>query len=170
MGALNTVREIGISVGVAVLIADIAKGAIAVLIAHWLGLPLIWTFVAGFAAVAGHNWPVFLGFKGGQGAATAMGVLLTLVPIEFAISFALMAIVIVITSNVRLGIVIGLAFLPLIVWQFNETGMLIAYSVVLLLFISIRSLTGLRGEMANSGTKKSLIFDRKYHFWQARKK
>ncbi len=169
VGALNTIREIGLTVGFAVLIADVAKGLLAVLIARWLGVSLIWTFVAGFAAVAGHNWPIFLGFKGGKGAATAMGVLLALVPREFAISLAIMAIVIIITSNARLGIIVGLAFLPLIVWQFNEPGMLIAYSLALPLFISIRTVIGLRGELANSETKKSLIFDREHHFWQARK-
>jgi len=170
VGALNTMREIGPSVGLAVLLADVAKGSVAVLIAHWLGLSLIWTLVAGFAAVVGHNWPIFLGFKGGKGAATAMGVFLALVPREFAISFAIIALVIVITSNFRLGIAIGLAFLPLIIWQFNGSGMLIAFSLALSLFLLVRSLTSFREAVANTGQKKSPIFDREYHFWQTRKK
>ena len=170
VGALNTMREIGLAAGWAVLAADIVKGLIAVLIARWLGLSLIWIFIAGFAAVAGHNWPIFLGFRGGKGAATAMGVLLALVPGEFAISFAIMAIVIVITSNIRLGIIIGFAFLPLIVWQFGGSGSLIIYSVVLPLFCSVKHLTGLRGGVANIVNKKGLIFDKDYHFWQVRKK
>ena len=170
IGALNTMREIGLLPGLAVLTADIAKGLVAVLIARWLGLPLIWIFVAGFAAVAGHNWPIFLGFKGGKGAATTMGVFLALVPREFAISFAIMAIVVIITSNFRLGIAIGLAFLPLIIWQFNGSGMLIAYSLVLSLFLIIRTLTSLRSAMTDIGNRKGLIFDREYHFWQAKKK
>ena len=66
VGALNVIREVGTAVGFAVLAADVAKGLLAVYIARWLGLPLIWIFVAGFAAVAGHNWPVFLRFRGGQ--------------------------------------------------------------------------------------------------------
>ena len=169
MGALNTMREIGTSVGLAVLLADIAKGLVAVLIARWLGLPLIWILVVGFAAVAGHNWPIFLRFKGGKGAATTIGVLLALVPREFAISFAIMAIVIIVTSNVRLAIAVGLAFLPLILWQLDGSGMLIAYSLALPLFLGIRSLTGFGEAVANIGDKKSLIFDREYHFWQTRK-
>ena len=170
VGALNIMREIGVAVGFAVFAADIAKGAAAVLIAQWLGLSLIWVFIAGFAAVAGHNWPVFLGFKGGKGAATTMGVLLALVPREFAISFAIIAIVIVITSNPRLGIIVGLAFLPLVVWQFGGAGLLIICSLVLPLFLLIRSLTSFREAAANIGTKKGLIFDRRYHFWQTRRK
>ena len=169
MGALNVMREIGTSVGLAVLIADIAKGSVAVLIAHWLDLSLIWVFVAGFAAVVGHDWPIFLRFKGGKGAATTLGVLLALVPAEFAISLAIMAIIIVITSNVRLAIIVGLAFLPLIIWQLNGSGMLIAYSLSLLAFLGVRSLPSTREAMANVGNKKGLIFDREYHFWQTKK-
>jgi len=170
MGALNAVRELGPAIGVPVLIADIGKGALAVLVAHWLGLSLIWTFVVGFVAVAGHNWPVFLGFKGGKGAATTLGVLLVLVPREFAISFGIIALVIIVTSNVRLAIAVGLALLPLIVWQFDESGMLIAYSIALPIFIIITSLTSFKGEVADTEEKKkSLIFDREYNFWQTKK-
>ena len=85
-GALNTMREVGTAAGFGVLFADIAKGALAVLIARWLGLSLIFVSIAGFAAVVGHNWPVFLHFRGGKGAATTLGVLLVLVPIELLIT------------------------------------------------------------------------------------
>ena len=170
VGALNTMREIGVAVGFAVLFADIAKGSLAVLIAQWLGLSLIWVFVVGFAAVVGHNWSIFLKFKGGKGAATTMGVLLALVPREFGISFAIIALVVVVTSNIRLAIGIGLAFLPLIVWQFGGSGMLIIYSLVLPLFCGVMSLTELKKAVVGSGGRKGLIFDREYHFWQAKKK
>lgn len=170
VGALNTMREVGVAVGFAVLFADIAKGSIAVLIAQWLGLSLIWVFVVGFAAVAGHNWPIFLRFKGGKGAATTMGVLLALVPREFGISFAIIVLIVVVTSNFRLAIGIGFALLPVIVWQFGGSGMLIIYSLVLPLFCGVRSLTELKRTVVSSDSRKRLIFDREYHFWQARKK
>lgn len=169
MGALNVMREIGPLPGVAVLIADIGKGSLAVLIAHWLGLPMIWVFVTGFAAVLGHNWPIFLGFKGGKGAATTLGVLFALVPGQFAISLVIMLLVIVITSNIRLAIIIGLALLPLFIWRFDGSGMLIAYSLALFLFLGVRSLPSIREAITKTGTKKSLIIDRDYHFWQVKK-
>ena len=169
LGALNTMREIGMSAGIAVLIFDLAKGSVAVLIARWLGLSPIWLFVAGFAAIAGHNWPVFLGFRGGRGAATTIGVLLVLVPLELAISLAITAIVVVITSNVRLGLTAGLALLPLIIWQINGSGLLIAYSMALALFLGVRALLDLRKTMLASDTKEGLIFDKQYHFWQSKK-
>jgi glycerol-3-phosphate acyltransferase PlsY len=169
VGAVNVMREVGMLPGVIVLLADIAKGSAAILIARWLGVPLIWIFVAGFAAVAGHNWPVFLGFRGGRGAATTIGVFLPLVPREFAISFAIIVVVIIITSNARLSIAVGLTFLPLIIWQLNGSGMLIAYSLALALFLGIRALFDLKRAGISSEGRKGLIFDRDYHFWQTRK-
>jgi len=170
VGALNVMREIGVAVGFAVLAADVAKGVVAVFVAQWLGLSLIWVFVVGFAAVAGHNWPVFLRFRGGKGAATIMGVLLALVPGEFAISFAITTIVVLITSNPTLGFGIGMAFLPLIIWQFNGSGMLIIYSLALAVFLGIRHFATFKRAAASAGSKKELIFTKGYHFWQSRRK
>ncbi len=169
MGAVNTAREIGLVPGLLVLVADIGKGALAVLIALWLDLSLIMVFAAGFAAVVGHNWPVFLKFKGGKGAATTIGVLFALTPVEFAISLALIVAIIIITSNVRLAVVVGLAVLPIIIWQMNGSGMLIINSVIMFLLLSARSLPSTREAMAKTGDRKNLIFDRDYHFWQTRK-
>ena len=169
VGAVNVMREIGTAAGFTVLFADIAKGAVAVLIARWLGLSLIPVFIVGFAAVVGHNWPVFLGFRGGRGAATTLGVLLALVPIEFAISFAIIVIVVLITSNMRLGMGIGLAFLPLIVWRFGESGSLIAYSVALPLFSGLRNVLTIKRDLATSRSKKELIIDKQFTPWQKRR-
>ncbi|MFC1904078.1 glycerol-3-phosphate acyltransferase [Chloroflexota bacterium] len=169
VGALNTMREIGPLPGLIVLFTDIAKGSVTVLVALWLEIPLIWIFAAGLAAVVGHNWPVFLRFKGGKGAATTIGVLLVLVPYEAAISIAIILTIIVITSNVRLGVVVGMALLPFGIWQFNGSGMLIAYSLALFLFLSIRALPSTRATAANINERKNLIFDRDHNFWQTKK-
>ena len=167
VGALNVMREVGTAAGLGVLLADMAKGAVAVLIAQWLGLSLIFMFIVGFAAVVGHNWPVFLKFNGGMGAATTMGALCALAPIEFAISFAIIVLVVLITSNFRLGMGVGLAFLPLIIWGFGGAGSLIAYSVALPIFSGLRAIPALKE--AITGSKKDLIVDRKYKPWQRRK-
>lgn len=169
VGALNVVREIGAVAGISVLVGDVAKGAVAVLIAQWLGVSLIFVFIAGFAAIVGHNWPVFLKFKGGMGAATTIGVFLALVPVELAISFAIMAIVVLVTSNVRLGLSVGLAFLPLIVWGFGGAGSLIAYSLAIPIFLALRSIPAIKKDMARAGSKKDLVVDRKYKPWQRKK-
>lgn len=163
-------REVGLLPGLAVLIADVAKGALAVLIAMWLAIPLIWVLVVGFAAIIGHVWPVFLKFRGGRGAATTLGVLLALMPVEAGISLGIIVIIIVITSNMRLAITVGAILLPVIIWQLDGSIMYISYSLALALFLLIMSFTSIRKAVTDSSQKKNLIFDRDYHFWQARKK
>jgi glycerol-3-phosphate acyltransferase PlsY len=169
VGALNVMREIGTVAGLAVFLADVAKGSLAVLVAQWLGVPLLWVFAAGFAAAVGHSWPVWLKFRGGQGLATAMGVLVVLVPIEFAISFAVIAIVVLLTSNVRFGAVVGLVLLPLIIWLFGGELSLIIFSIVLLLFCVLKALTRIRADFASPGGRRSFIIDRQYKPWQKKR-
>jgi len=170
VGALNIMREIGTFAGWAVLLADMGKGVLAVLIAQWIGVSVIFVFVVGLAAVMGHSWPVFLKFKGGMGGATAMGVLLALAPVEFAISFAIMVIVVLVTSNFRLGMGVGLAFLPLIIWWFGNDSSLIIYSLALPLFLGLRNIPAIKRELASAGDKKSFIVDKRFTPWQKRRK
>ncbi len=169
MGTVNTLREIGTATGFIVLAADMAKGSVAVLVAQWLGVPLLWVFVVGLAAVAGHNWPVWLRFRGGRGLATTLGVLLALVPVQFAISFAIMVIVVLLTSNMSLAASVGIVFLPLIIWLFGGEVSIIVYSLALPLFCSLKSIPRLRKDIAGGGSKKGLIIDRDYKPWQKRR-
>jgi glycerol-3-phosphate acyltransferase PlsY len=168
VGALNVYREVGPAFGLAVLAADLVKGILAVYIARWLGLDLLWVCIAGFAAVVGHNWPCFLRFRGGRGAVTIMGVLIPLIPVQFVIGFGIAVVVIIITSNIRLGM-IGIAFIPLIAWLFDKEPILVFYSLALFLFLVVRTVSGLKKEMIKTGDKKNLIFDRDHHFWQTKK-
>jgi len=170
MGAVNTMREIGPVPGFAVLLADMAKGSLAVLVAQWLGLSLPFVFVVGLVVVAGHNWPVWLKFKGGQGLATTLGVLLALVPIEFAISFAIIVIAVLITSNMRLGAGVGLVFLPLIIWLMGGEVSLIVYSIALPIFCGLKGFPRLRADVARIGSKKGLIVDKQYKPWQKKRR
>ncbi len=83
LGATNAFRVLGKGIGTSVLILDILKGTAAVLLAKSLfynnGLGIssnLFISLCGFAAVAGHNWTIFLKFKGGKGVATTLGVLI----------------------------------------------------------------------------------------------
>jgi len=167
-GALAVWREVGPAFGTIALITDVGKGVLTIYAARWLGVDTIWVCAAGFAAVAGHNWPVFLGFKGGKGAATIMGVLLALMPVQFAIGLGIAVLIIIPTSNIRLGM-IGLAFIPLIAWLFHKDAIYIYYPLFLILFLAAYTLIGLKGEMARAKEKKGLIVDKKYNFWQTKK-
>jgi glycerol-3-phosphate acyltransferase PlsY len=169
VGALAVWREAGPAFGIIALAADVGKGVLSIYAARWLGLDIIWICVAGFAAVAGHNWPVFLKFHGGKGASTTMGVLLALMPVQFAIGLGIAIIVVIPTSNIRLGM-IGLACIPLIAWLFDKPVEYIYYPLFLILFLAGYTLMGLKAELARGGEKKGLIVDKKYNFWQTRKK
>ena len=80
-GAANVFREVGPRAGMACGAIDIIKGGIAVIVArlivHDTGIEML----AGVCAIAGHNWPVYLRFKGGRGAAVAVGVLIAMLPL-----------------------------------------------------------------------------------------
>ncbi len=168
VGALNTYRQIGPVWGLSVLAADILKGVLAVFVARWLGIPLEWVFVAGFAAVVGHNWPVFLKFRGGKGAATVLGVLVALTPAETFIAGAVVIGLIGVTRNPRLALG-AMVLIPLLNWLFDRELAYIYFALGLLLFIGLRTLVSLAGELKKAGTRKNLIIDREYTAWQTRK-
>lgn len=103
IGATNTLRVLGTSMGAAALAADVAKGLAATLlvarISPWAYAPLL----CGAASILGHTASVFLGFRGGKGVATSAGVFLALCPIPTLIAGAAFAAVVAITRMVSAG-------------------------------------------------------------------
>lgn len=97
-GGTNVSRALGKKYGAFVGFLDILKGALAVLLArHFFGAdPAIYAALAGALAVIGHNWSIFLGFRGGAGGATSGGALLALNPLAGAILVPLFLIVLVV--------------------------------------------------------------------------
>ncbi|MBI4320920.1 MAG: glycerol-3-phosphate acyltransferase [Chloroflexi bacterium] len=81
-GASNVSREIGMGAGIATAIGDMAKGAMPMLLAQALQVPDIALIFVALAAVSGHNWSIFLRFRGGAGLATTIGVLFAALPRE----------------------------------------------------------------------------------------
>lgn len=125
IGATNTLRVLGLRAGVFVLAVDALKGFVAV----WLtgrGLPGIagaeadgrepLTLVAGVAAILGHNYTCWLGFKGGKGIATSAGVLLALMPAALGICFLVWAVVVGLSRYVSLASICAAAALPVAAW------------------------------------------------------
>jgi glycerol-3-phosphate acyltransferase PlsY len=131
MGAANAFRELGRKVGFFVGIIDAAKGALAVLIAQITNLPQIFVMLAGTAAVIGHNWPVFIGFRGGRGESTTIGILTTLVPQPMLIVAGPALLVLLIRRNVILASAFLFTPLSLVCWWVGTPTPLIVYSVAL---------------------------------------
>jgi glycerol-3-phosphate acyltransferase PlsY len=131
VGTFNVFRHGGWGPGVATLVADVGKGALAVVVAKLLSTNELVVFGAGVAAVIGHNWPVFLNFRGGRGLAVVIGALLALLPLEMLIAAAIGLLVLYFTRNT---IWFGVAmFIPLILFSviFREHVPLIIYSAAL---------------------------------------
>ena len=131
MGAANAFRELGAQAGICVFLADAGKGAAAVLLAQGAGLSQPFILLAGAAAVAGHNWPFFLGFRGGRGESATIGILLVLMPRQMSILLPLMGIYLLATHNIIRASALLFVPLPLVSWLFGASGALIAYSIVL---------------------------------------
>jgi glycerol-3-phosphate acyltransferase PlsY len=119
-GATNVSRRAGKLAGVVTLLLDAVKGALAVLLARWLltddfGVNW-WVAAASFLAVLGHCFPVWLGFRGGKGVATGVGVFLSLYPLAVACAAVIFIIVVALTRYVSLGSILATAAFPLFVW------------------------------------------------------
>jgi glycerol-3-phosphate acyltransferase PlsY len=150
--------------GIVTLIADVGKGALAVVIAKAFSGHELVVFIAGVAAVIGHNWPVFLRFRGGRGLAVVIGVLLAILPREMVIAAALgIAAVLFVTRNsVWFGVAL---FIPLVLlcWLFGEPVSLLIYSAVLPCLAGLTHWLTTRHHLSPEAQKEAVSF------WIARK-
>lgn len=145
MGAQNAFRKLGRGIGILVGLIDAGKGALIIIIAEAVGLSQTAVFVAGAATVAGHNWPVFLGFRGGRGEATTIGILYVLITIPALIVTLPAIATLILTRNVIWASVVAFVPLPLLCWLFRFPGAVIAYSLALLVLVAITHLLRIRG-------------------------
>ena len=159
MGGANVMREIGAREGILVGLIDIAKGAGAILIAQALNISELWVFGAGFAALVGHNFPVFARFRGGRGSATIIGIFLVLAPEAMLITLVVVAIPFFTTRKFGGAILIGFALLPLFVWLLEGSLALVRYALVIDVFMLIRNLYGIKQILAK-GIIRDMICDR----------
>ncbi|HVF49908.1 MAG TPA: glycerol-3-phosphate 1-O-acyltransferase PlsY [Pyrinomonadaceae bacterium] len=123
-GATNVTRRAGRGAGILTLALDALKGVVAVALARWLLAPDFavnwWVAACALAAVVGHIFPVWLGFRGGKGVATGLGVFLMLAPLAVACAGAVFLLIVWWTRYVSLGSILAAATLPLGVWLTNS--------------------------------------------------
>jgi glycerol-3-phosphate acyltransferase PlsY len=117
-GATNVSRRAGKGAGVLTLVLDALKGAAAILIArtalHYSGS---WTIAAAaILVIIGHMYPIWLGFRGGKGVATGVGVFLMLAPIAVLGAGVVFLAIVVATRYVSLGSIVAAATIPMFVW------------------------------------------------------
>ena len=129
-GASTMYRRAGVRAGAITIIGDFSKSAVAVVLAQKFIAPNVGMW-AGAAAVAGHNWPMFYGFKGGRGVATAAGALLALVPLALAAALILGALAFYFTRNAL--ITTAAVFVPVVplAWALAYPAGAVAYTFAL---------------------------------------
>ena len=166
VGATNVFRVLGKRPGIFVLCFDILKGVLAVvLVGNILGLEdVLYRILLGFVAVGGHNWTVFLNFKGGKGVASSLGVLIGLT-IQFPVLrmvvliCVLVWIVIFLASGyVSLASMIAATILPFIMLLTNQSFEMVILGVVFCLFVVIRHKANIKRLLAGEESRVKLPF------------
>jgi glycerol-3-phosphate acyltransferase PlsY len=164
VGATNVLATGAKWVSIAVIIFDLGKGMLPVYIAHLLGLPLYQQVIIGLATIIGHNWPVFLGFSGGRGLLTTVGVVFILAP-WLALILVAFAFVWTPFRQFSLGTLCALILLPLLSWFLSEPlGMerapLTLGFLAMLLVVVIRRLTAPKTPLSASVSTPQLLLNR----------
>jgi glycerol-3-phosphate acyltransferase PlsY len=170
IGATNVARAVGKGWGITVLILDALKGLFAVL---WLAdFTLRWpvpieaiTFriLLGIAVVCGHNWTVFLGFKGGKGMSTSLGVLVGLaiaIPVlrpVLLISVLVWIGLFLATNYVSLSSLVSVFLAPFLMLVFGAPGQIVIFGSILAVFVFIRHKSNI-SRLLKGTEHKILIF------------
>lgn len=131
IGATNVLRAVGKVPALLTLAGDILKGTLAVALGGYFLDNLLMKGIVGLAAIAGHNFSLFLGFKGGKGVATSIGVLILFAPKAALITLALWLGVALMTRYSSLGAIVSFGLLPLNIYLFDYTKEKLIISVII---------------------------------------
>ena len=145
MGAMNVIYNVGFWWGALVLAIDIGKGVIAMFIAKVLNIPELAYYAVGVVVILGHNFPVFLKFRGGKGGATAVGVLSYLMfPVGFLVGLGTFGLLMLITRFPTLSYGIGLLTFPFVGWLYYHNGNWVVFSAIVVAIPFIRYIPRLK--------------------------
>lgn len=166
VGATNAWRVLGKPVGIAVLLLDILKGFLPVvflggLFATRAGLAdkTILPILLGLACICGHNWTLFLGFKGGKGIATTLGVLLGLsasipgLKIILLLSILFWALVFAVSRIISVASILTSIFLPVSAALFKQPKVVLFLSLLLCVFSIIRHIPNIKRLLQGKETR-----------------
>ncbi len=138
IGTTNVFRTVGTKTAVLVLLADALKGIVAVAVMNYCFQSSLLNVITALGALLGHNYSLFLGFKGGKGVATALGLLIFLMPKVAIGSFAIWFILVLLTRFVSLGSIVAAICTPLLAWYLNYPVSYVIFSVIAAFFVVIR--------------------------------
>lgn len=164
-GATNVFRILGWKAGLIVLAIDMFKGFAAV---WWLvaeqsspEMTAMYQILVGVAAICGHIWTVFAGFKGGKGVGTAAGVFLALQPLPVLLSLITFILIVAKTRYVSLGSMVGASLLPVVIFirkylfDYQISDLIFILSIILALLIIIMHRENIKRLIAGNENKLS---------------
>lgn len=138
IGTTNVFRTVGPKTAVMVLLADAFKGILAVwLVSAYFHNPVL-DVVTALGALLGHNYSVFLGFKGGKGVATALGLLVFLMPMVAPCSFGVWLVLVLATRYVSLGSIVAAIVTPFLAWYMEYPLAYVIFSAIAAFFVVLR--------------------------------
>jgi glycerol-3-phosphate acyltransferase PlsY len=144
-GAANVYRNVGPKAGILVGTIDIVKGGLAVVIVLAVTDSILLEMIAGVAVLAGHNWPIHSGLRGGRGAATAVGVLLATLPILAIPVGAVALVVLYATKKATLAIGVFLIAVPVLAWPVGYSYIIAIYAVAIPVLVGLTHYFSVRG-------------------------
>lgn len=152
IGTTNVWRVLGWKLGVTTLLLDVGKALVAVLLFPIVAMGVLPAFpvLAGTAVLLGNFFNIFLGGKGGKGAATSLGVFLGLAPIPMVITFAVFGVVLGVTRIVSLGSITGAVVLPILVGILHGVGPLFWMTVVMSALVIFKHRSNIRRLLAGT--------------------
>ena len=164
VGATNALRALGAKAGVPSLLCDALKGTAAVLFGAWLlpgGGPfgsLVFPLLCGVAAILGHTYTFWLGFKGGKGVATGAGVFAALAPVPLALSVVVFLLVVITTRYVSLASILSAVSLSawIVLFTPERAVPLVSIALPLAAFIAWRHRENMKRLIAGTESKISL--------------
>lgn len=141
IGATNVSRLLGKKIGAVTLLLDAAKGLLPMVAAGALGFEQNIVMLCGAAACIGHMFPLYLGFRGGKGVATALGIFLYLSPLALLFCAVAFFVAVFLSGFVSLGSLIAAGLMPVVVFfqQGNGSCFYLAIFISMLIWIKHRS-------------------------------
>jgi len=153
VGARNAFHQLGVKAGLGVFFIDVGKGMLAIALAQAVNISQLGVLLTGVAVVVGHNWPVFLGFRGGKGFSTSIGVLTAVITQPMLILAGPALATLLIKRNVTIAGCVLFIPLPLVCWWLGVSGLLTAYGVALPSLVGFTHSLRTRQLAQTSGTR-----------------
>ena len=154
IGTTNVFRTVGGRMASIVLIADVVKGILAVLLVRYLfESSLHLELLTAIASLLGHNYSVFLGFKGGRGVATGLGLILLFMPDVCIFSFTVWLVIVFVTRYVSLGSIVGAFITPFVAYYRGYPIELVLFALAACVFVIVRHYENMKRLIAGTESK-----------------